>query len=51
MSGPMQKVKLEKAYVRQHCVVTWMAQTGKASAAPEYYLGLIFFVLCCCCFS
>lgn len=25
------------------CVVKWMAQTGKTSAEPEYYLGLIFF--------
>lgn len=32
--------------MRQHCVVTWMAQTGKASAETEYYLGLIFFLFC-----
>lgn len=28
------------------CVVKWMAQTGKTSAEPEYYLGLIFFSFC-----
>lgn len=30
------------------CVVMWMAQTGKASAELEYYLGLIFFVCVFC---